>query len=61
MKVFVPMSDAVVVDQHRGNLVPFNPEFLVERSTRDKPSNWITGDDYLSACKRLEEIQPVSA
>jgi hypothetical protein len=61
MKVFVPMSDSVVDDQNWGKLVPFNPGYLVERSSCDQPSNWITEDDYLSACKRLEESQPVSA
>jgi hypothetical protein len=61
MKVFVPMSDSVVDDQNWGKLVPFNPEFLVERSSCDQPNNWITEDDYGSACKRLEESQRVSA
>ena len=61
MKVFVPMSDSVVDNQHWGKLVPFNPEYLVERSSRDQPSNWITDDDYLSARKRLEESQSVNA
>ena len=61
MKVFVPMSDSVVDDQHRGKLVPFNPEYLVEKSSRDQPNSWITDDDYLSARKRLEKSQSVSA
>lgn len=60
MKVFVPISDALLGNKGRltETLVPFNPEFLPEtgraREGR-KPANWISDTDYASACKRLRE------
>ncbi len=56
MKVFVPMSDELLERPDAGHLVPFNPDFL-ERNAGPgtKPANWITDDDYTSACLRLRE------
>ena len=60
MKVFVPVTDEMLRNKQavHGAFVPFRQEFLKERlpsSIREsKPTNWISNDDYASACKRLE-------
>lgn len=60
MKVFVPISDALLGTKGRvtETLVPFNPEFLPEAGRAKegcKPANWIPEADYASACRRLRE------
>ena len=59
MKVFIPMPDEVLVQPVPvdGQLVPFNPEFLIEnqRVKDRKPRNWISDNDYSSACERLRQ------
>lgn len=59
MKVFVPMSDELLErSEARGRLVPFNPDFLESRARAGtKPANWISDNDYTSACRRLRESQ----
>jgi|SaaInl7_135m_RNA_FD_contig_21_2059848_length_318_multi_3_in_0_out_0_1 hypothetical protein len=65
MKVFVPMSDEVLGEtgELHGKLVPFSPEFLEpnRENANRKPCNWISGDDYLSACRRLNVSAVVTA
>ncbi len=58
MKIFVPLSDAVLGRDSElyGQLVPFDPSFLAagqERSEGRKPSNWISESDYEQARERL--------
>ena len=58
MKVFVPMSDAVLGANGEvcQQLVPFDPSFLMEaHAPREgsKPSNWITESDCEQARERL--------
>ena len=58
MKIFVPMSDAVLGDNGEvcQSLVPFDPAFLLEgerASEGRKPSNWVTDSNYEDARQRL--------
>ena len=61
MKVFVPVTDEMLRSKQAIHcaFVPFQPEFLKERSSssvrENKPANWISNDDYASACKRLKQ------
>ncbi len=58
MKIFIPMPDDVLIERREliGRLVPFNPDFLAQ-SVRPKegckPRNWISDNDYETACERL--------
>ena len=64
MKVFVPMSDALLSDQGEltGTLVPFDPLFLTAQvGEDDRPANWISDTDFNAACQRLSETaRPIS-
>jgi hypothetical protein len=63
MKVFVPVTDEMMSSKQaiQGTLVPFQPDFLrqVPSSTipGSKPANWISNDDYATACRRLSECR----
>ncbi len=58
MKVFVPMSDAVLGSNGEvcQRLVPFDPAYLTESMVvkeGHKPSNWVDDCSYEQACERL--------
>lgn len=58
MKVFVVMPDSMLLDEGDlpGELVPFNPEFLVRRrqpGEGHKPKNWISDCNPEQARARL--------
>ena len=62
MKVFLPVTDSLLDKYGTEQLVPFNPDFLVQSDTTEKkPRNWIAGDDYVSACQRLRAAEALSA
>ncbi|HAK51921.1 MAG TPA: hypothetical protein DCM54_08480 [Gammaproteobacteria bacterium] len=62
MKVFLPVTDSLLDKYGTEQLVPFNPEFLVQSDVvARKPRNWIDDDDYVSACERLKATQALSA
>jgi hypothetical protein len=55
MKIFIPMPDESG-QQLGGSLVPFSSEFIgahQEVKEGRMPRNWLSDDDYTSACKRL--------
>ena len=55
MKIFIPMPDESS-QQLGGYLVPFNPDFIGARQKVKEgrmPRNWLSDDDYTSACERL--------
>mgnify|MGYP001063687768 CR=1 FL=1 len=58
MKVFVPMSDAILGHNAElcQRLVPFDPSYLTESQERrrgHKPSNWVNDSNYEQARERL--------
>lgn len=58
MKVFVPVSDAVLGANGEvcQRLVPFDPSYLAESEAvgeGNKPSNWVSDCDYEQARARL--------
>ena len=58
MKVFVPMSDALLSDQGEltGTLVPFDPLFLnIQSGEENRPANWISDTDFNAARQRLNQ------
>ncbi len=63
MRVFVPITDEMMRSKQaiQGALVPFRPDFLKQESSSavrgNKPANWISNDDYATACKRLRECR----
>ena len=62
IKVFLPVTDSLLDKYGTEQLVPFNPDFLVQSDTTEKKRrNWIAGDDYLSACQRLRAAEALSA
>lgn len=55
MKIFIPITDEAG-QTFSGHLVPFDPNFLAKnRPVKEgrKPSNWLSDNDYSSACERL--------
>jgi hypothetical protein len=62
MKVFVPMSDAVLGDNGEvcQSLIPFDLSFLgstQEPGEGKKPSNWVSDSDGEQARQRLFAVQ----
>ena len=65
MKVFIPMSDALLTDKGEmtGTPVPFDPVFLqleVQIGEAEKPANWIPETDFSSTYRRLREAGTAS-
>jgi len=55
MKIFIPMPDEAS-QQLDGALVPFSSDFIGARQEIKEgriPRNWLSDDDYTSACERL--------
>ena len=63
MKVFVPMSDAVLGANGEvcQQLVPFDPAYLSDMNSEiregNKPTNWVSDCDYQRARERLYATQ----
>ena len=62
MKIFIPMPDDVLSERRdlMECLVPFNPEYMTEKRLNKEgriPRNWISDNDYATACARLRVSQ----
>ena len=55
MKVFVPISDDLLSERAelKGALVPFTPELLSDKFEGNRPTNWLSEDNFLCAQQRL--------